>query len=157
MAWVFDLLLLILVILIVICYGKRGFISASVGFARIFLAFLVSFLFSTTLASAFPSAFPGVITSFVSFLILLVVSYFALRLLVPSLSKMMRKIPLIKSIDTFGGVAFGIFRASLWGWIFALLCVRLLPLMGIGVSDTVLIKFFNSISPVNFITRTFLR
>ena len=92
-----------------------------------------------------------------SFVILLIGSYFALKLLVPLFSKMIRSFSFLKAVDTLLGVLFGIFHAFLLAWGLALVFGFLLSLFGVSLEGTVLLRFFNHVSPIKAVIFLFLR
>ena len=220
MAFIFDLLLLSFLLLVVVFDTKKGFLRASVGFARILIALLIAVLLSGFLATvidrlwmypavhsaiqnvlepngviegaAIVSSIPlglraiaalgGIdlraiadssvttelsealarpiahcISATVSFLFLLIVSYFALKLLVPLLSKAIRTCSLLKAADTVGGLLFGIFHAFLLGWAVSFAAGFILSLFGSSLDETYVIRFFNHASPIKTILWIFLR
>lgn len=219
MAFIFDLTLLLILLLIVVSDIKKGFLCASVGFARVFIAFALAFLFSSLLASLFNRLwiFPAVhgtvqnalsstaisgsavvsaipaglraiaalngidlqkiadntsasdlsnamalpisqcISAALAFVFLLIGSYFALKLLLPLLSRAVHTISFLKAADTVGGAVFGVFHALLIGWVLSFVGGFLLSLFGTSLDETYVIRFFNHVSPIKAIVWIFFR
>ena len=219
MAFMFDLLLFVCLLTIVFLDTKKGFLRASVGFARILIAVAIAFAFSGIFAalidrtwifpavhrtvrdafassgaenahliSALPIAFKAIaalgdvdlqkiadssssdalsraiaepisrcISATVAFAVLLIGAYFALKFLVPLLSKAIRTFSLFKTADTVLGLVFGIFHALLIGWGISFAAVFLLSMFGISLDETYLIHFFHHVSPIKAIVWIFLR
>ena len=162
MTLVFDLILLLLIAIIVWRDTLRGFVRTALGFFRLFLAFFFALLFSSGFALLLKRVWPdltayGKWASLLSFLTVFIASYLLLRLLAPLLSKAVRSLSFVKAIDTVGGMVFGVFHAFLWGWLLAIICGAVFPLVDVDIKETVLIEFLNGISPLKFINWIILR
>ncbi len=59
------------------------------------------------------------VSTVVTFILLIIATYVSIRLLIPPLSRLIKRIPLVGRVNTLGGFFFGILHALLWGWFIA--------------------------------------
>ncbi len=99
-----------------------------------------------------------------AFVLLVIVTYFAIRLLIPPLSAIIKRIPLVGALNTLGGLGFGVIHAFLWGWIIALAGGVILSFLSsasggtiISPEDTVVLSLLSKISPLRLFSLLFFR
>ena len=132
-------------------------LRAAAAIASVDLQEIVATNATSELVSALAKPIARALSVALAFLILLFASYFALKLFVPMVSRLIRSFSLLKVADTLCGVLFGFFHAFLLGWILAFAGGFLLTLLGASLENTYLIRFFNQTSPIKAIVWLFFR
>ncbi len=97
-----------------------------------------------------------------AFVILLLFAYFALRFLTPLVAALIKRLPLIRMLDTVGGLAFGVLHALFWAWVLAFFGGYVLEILHGAAKDifptveeTVLLRFFGDLSPLLLLSKLF--
>lgn len=118
--WI-DIIVVVVVVLMAIQGLRRGFIREALAIIAILAAFFLASAWHKLLSISISWLFPEKTVYIISFFVIWVVMYLALELVGSVLSRILKGLMVIPTLDTLGGIALGAIRGAIVIWLILIL------------------------------------
>jgi uncharacterized membrane protein required for colicin V production len=126
MGFIFDVIILLIIVISVLSYAKRGLMGAILDIAGFLLAVIASWIFSPHLGKVLGKFIPSDGSVNMPKIIAFVVLFVVMTLVVSVIKKLARnvKLPIISKVDRILGGVFGLLLGLAWAYVVSVvMCV----------------------------------